>query len=55
MDVDDSAAGGVERDVGGTALRAKRQRHGKAGGLVGGEQCIERHGRKDVAIVDEEW
>ena len=37
VNVDDSAACGVECDVGGAALRAKRERHGQAGGLVGGD------------------
>lgn len=54
VNVDDSAACGVECDVSGGAMRAQRKRHGQAGGLVGGDQCIERHGRKDVAVVNEQ-
>ena len=54
VNVDDSAACGVECNVSGAALRAQRERHGQAGGFVGGDQCIERHGRKDVAVVDEQ-
>lgn len=54
VNVDDSAACGVERDVSGGALRAQRERDWQPGGFVSGDQRVEWHGRKDVAVVDEQ-